>query len=135
MAELGFQVSTKTADGTIFVIADATYTGFAQKLAEALDPAGADAVLSAMQTAFAGQPMNTAQIAQALGGTVISTDKWGGATNQVASAPASGPVCKHGEPAKLVPAGVSKSSGKPYRAFYACQRPQGQQCDYRANAS
>ncbi len=30
MAELGFQVSTKTADGTIFVIADATYTGFAQ---------------------------------------------------------------------------------------------------------
>ncbi len=42
MAELGFQVSTKTADGTIFVIADATYTGFAQKLAEALDPAGAD---------------------------------------------------------------------------------------------
>ena len=132
MAELGFQVSTKTADGTIFVIADATYAGFAQKLAEALDATGADAVLSAMQTAFAGQPMNTAQIAQALGGTVISSDKWGAAP---AAAPASGPVCKHGEPAKLVPAGVSKSSGKPYRAFYACQRPQGQQCDYRANAS
>ena len=35
MAELGFQVSTKTNDGTIFVIADATYQGFSQKLAEA----------------------------------------------------------------------------------------------------
>lgn len=135
MAELGFQVSTKTADGTIFVIADATYAGFASKLAEALDPAGADAVLNAMQTAFAGRPMSTEQISQALGGTVISSDKWGNAANQVASAPASGPVCKHGESAKLVPAGVSKSSGKPYRAFYACQRPQGQQCDFRANAS
>ena len=132
MAELGFQVSTKTADGTIFVIADATYAGFASKLAEALDPTGADAVLNAMQTAFAGRPMSTEQISQALGGTVISTDKWGGAN---VAAPASGPVCKHGEPAKLVPAGVSKSSGKPYRAFYACQRPQGQQCDFRANAS
>lgn len=133
MAELGFQVSTKTADGTIFVIADATYAGFASKLAEALDPAGADAVLNAMQTAFAGRPMTTEQISQALGGTVISTDKWGGSAP--AAAPTSGPVCKHGESAKLVPAGVSKSSGKPYRAFYACQRPQGQQCDFRANAS
>lgn len=132
MAELGFQVSTKTADGTIFVIADATYSGFAAKLAEALDPNGAEAVLSAMQTAFAGQPMSTAQVAQALGATVISSDKWG---NSAPAAPASGPVCKHGEVAKLVPAGVSKASGKPYRAFYACQRPQGQQCDFRANAS
>jgi hypothetical protein len=133
MAELGFQVSTKTADGTIFVIADATYAGFTQKLSEALDPSGAEALLQSMATAFAGQPMSTQQIANALGGTVISSDKWGGSA-PVAQQPA-GQVCKHGEPAKLVPAGVSKASGKPYRAFYACQRPQGQQCDFRANAS
>ncbi len=75
MAELGFQVSTKTNDGTIFVIADATYTGFAQKLSEALDQSGAEALLQAMANAFA-QPMSTQQIANALGGTVITTDKW-----------------------------------------------------------
>ena len=132
MAELGFQVSTKTQGGTIFVIADATYEGFANKLMAALDQTGAEAVLQQMKSSFAGSPMTTAQIANALGGTVIQSDKWGG--GQAAAAPA-GQVCKHGEPAKLVPAGVSKASGKPYRAFYACQRPQGQQCDFRANAS
>lgn len=45
-----------------------------------------------------------------------------------------GPACKHGEPAKYVAAGVSKKTGNPYRAFYACARPQGQQCDFRASA-
>ena len=132
MAELGFQVSTKTQDGTIFVIADATYEGFANKLMAALDQVGAEAVLQQMKSSFAGSPMTTAQIANALGGTVIQSDKWGAAP---AAATPAGQVCKHGEPAKLVPAGVSKASGKPYRAFYACQRPQGQQCDFRANAS
>lgn len=45
-----------------------------------------------------------------------------------------GPACKHGEPAKYIAAGVSKKTGQPYRAFYACGRPQGQQCDFRASA-
>lgn len=136
MAELGFQVSTKTNDGTIFVIADATYSGFTQKLAEALDPSGAESLLQSMARAFTGnQPMSTQQIAQAFNATVITPpqDAWGQPAN--AAPVASGPVCKHGEPAKQVPAGVSKASGKPYRAFYACSRPQGQQCDFRANAS
>lgn len=35
------------------------------------------------------------------------------------------PSCAHG-PAKLVPAGVSKSTGKPYNPFWACQAPRGQ---------
>ena len=135
MAELGFQVSTKTADGTIFVIADATYQGFTQKLAEALDPSGAESLLQSMARAFSGnQPMSTQQIAQAFNATVITPpqDAWGQPAN---AAPSHGPVCKHGESAKLVPAGTSKTTGKAYRAFYACQRPQGQQCDFRANAS
>ena len=137
MAELGFQVSTKTADGTIFVIADATYQGFTQKLAEALDPSGAESLLQSMSRAFTGnQPMTTQQIAQAFNATVITPpqDAWGQPAN-AAPVATGGPVCKHGEPAKQVPAGVSKASGKPYRAFYACSRPQGQQCDFRANAS
>lgn len=36
------------------------------------------------------------------------------------------PVCAHG-PAKLVPAGISKSTGNAYGAFWACQAPRGQQ--------
>lgn len=34
------------------------------------------------------------------------------------------PTCQHG-PAKLVPAGISKSTNNPYNAFWACQAPQG----------
>jgi hypothetical protein len=133
MAELGFQVSTKTNDGTIFVIADATYGGFTAKLSEALGQSGAENLLNNMASAFDGgpQPMSIPEVANALGATVIQPQQWG---NQAPSASGS-PVCKHGEQAKLVPAGTSKTSGKAYRAFYACQRPQGQQCDFRANAS
>lgn len=145
MAELGFQVSTKTPDGTIFVIADATYQGFAGKLNEALDSTGAEALLQAMAAAFASspasQPMTTNQIAQSFNAQVITpqVDAWSTPPPAYAAptpAPAgNGPVCKHGESAKLVPAGISKSTQKPYRAFYACSRPQGSQCDFRANAS
>lgn len=38
-------------------------------------------------------------------------------------------LCKHGEPAKWVPPGVSKRTGKQYSGFYACPRPKDQQCD------
>jgi len=34
--------------------------------------------------------------------------------------------CAHG-PQRLVPAGVSKKTNRPYPAFWACQAPQGQQ--------
>ena len=39
-------------------------------------------------------------------------------------------VCEHGEPMKLVPAGVSKA-GKPYKAFYSCARPMNERCNAR----
>ena len=49
---------------------------------------------------------------------------------QQAAPPAQGGhVCAHGEAMKLVPAGVSKASGRPYKAFYACARPRNEQCD------
>ena len=51
------------------------------------------------------------------------------------AAPSGGPVCAHGEPAKFVPPGVSKKTGKPYPGFYACARtPQSAQCDFKAQA-
>lgn len=52
---------------------------------------------------------------------------------QPAGQPA-GPVCHHGSPAKLVPAGVSKSTGRPYRGFYACAMDRANQCDFRQQA-
>lgn len=39
-------------------------------------------------------------------------------------------LCEHGEPMKLVPAGVSKA-GKPYKAFYSCARPMDSRCNAR----
>ena len=45
-----------------------------------------------------------------------------------------GHLCEHGEPAKLIPAGVSKATGKPYRAFYACARGRDEQCGFRLTA-
>jgi hypothetical protein len=49
-------------------------------------------------------------------------------------APGGEQLCNCGQPAKLIPAGVAKSTGKPYRAFYACAQPRGSQCDFRLTA-
>lgn len=39
------------------------------------------------------------------------------------------PMCDHSQPMKLVPAGISKKTGQPYKAFYVCAAPQkAQQC-------
>ena len=42
-------------------------------------------------------------------------------------------LCDHGQPMKLIPAGISKATGRPYKAFYACNQPRGQQCDKRVS--
>jgi hypothetical protein len=52
-----------------------------------------------------------------------------------APAPASVPMCSCGAgPMRLVKAGISKSTGKAYRAFFSCPQPQGSQCNNRVNA-
>ena len=59
------------------------------------------------------------------------------AATQTITAPASGGdsdagavhTCAHGQPMKMIPAGISKKTGKPYKAFYVCAQPQGMQCD------
>lgn len=43
-------------------------------------------------------------------------------------------LCEHQQPMRLVPAGVSKTTGKPYGAFYTCAQPRGQQCQARVQA-
>jgi hypothetical protein len=50
-----------------------------------------------------------------------------------AAAPGTVPNCACGAgPMRFVAAGISKSTGKPYRAFYACPQPQGQACNHKA---
>ena len=50
------------------------------------------------------------------------------------SVPGQAPECAcGGGPMRFVAAGISKSTGKPYRAFYACPKPQGQACNHKAN--
>jgi hypothetical protein len=89
----------------------------------------------------------TAQAVSTLGGTVIEAEPFASPTNQWApsaptqpawtppaqqAAPAgNAPACDHGQPMKLIPAGVSKSTGNPFRAFYACAAPREVQCKKR----
>jgi hypothetical protein len=51
--------------------------------------------------------------------------------------PAGGPqpqcTCGAG-PMRLVPAGIAKATGRPYKGFYACPKPQGQACQNKVSA-
>jgi hypothetical protein len=51
--------------------------------------------------------------------------------------PAAGPApqCTCGAgPMRLVPAGIAKATGRPYKGFYACPQPQGQACQNKVPA-
>lgn len=82
----------------------------------------------------------TQNIATQLGGVVIEqTPAPAYAGTPTAPAPAYTPAvqkpqctCGAGD-MRFVPAGINKA-GKPYRAFYACPRPQGQACNNKVNA-
>jgi hypothetical protein len=54
------------------------------------------------------------------------------APRPVQTAPAGAPDCACGAGAmRFVPAGIAKSTGRPYKAFYACPKPQGQACQHK----
>lgn len=44
------------------------------------------------------------------------------------------PFCQHNQPARYVAGGVSQKTGRPYRAFWACAQPRGQECQFRQAA-
>jgi hypothetical protein len=45
------------------------------------------------------------------------------------------PECTCGSgPMRLVPAGIAKATGRPYKGFYACPKPQGQACNNKVPA-
>ena len=51
---------------------------------------------------------------------------------------AAAPTCTGGAcggaPMRLVPAGIAKATGRPYKGFYACPLPQGQACQNKVPA-
>lgn len=48
---------------------------------------------------------------------------------------AGAPQCTCGAgPMRLVPAGIAKATGRPYKGFYACPQPQGQACNNKVPA-
>ena len=51
---------------------------------------------------------------------------------------AAAPTCTGGAcggaPMRLVPAGIAKATGRPYKGFYACPLPQGQACNNKVPA-
>lgn len=57
------------------------------------------------------------------------------AAPQPVAATSTAPVCDHGLPAKLVPAGISRATNRPYPAFYACANDRANQCGFKQTAA
>jgi len=59
----------------------------------------------------------------------------GSPSTPTTAAPAGAPDCAcGGGNMRFVPAGIAKSTGRPYKAFYACPKPQGQACQNKVPA-
>lgn len=118
---------------------DSLIDGLTQRLAALIDleqtvetmagntPAPAQAPAQVIAAAFPG-----AQV-------VSETPNWASApaAPAVAGYAPSRPVpeCTCGGGAmRHVPAGIAKSTGRPYKAFYACPKPQGQACQNKVPA-
>jgi hypothetical protein len=110
-----------------------------------------EAVREEVANAIGGQAVTNVQ--SAMPGAVVEQDPWQNGSQppvqapwpdgaqpaarpqqpwqQPAQAPVqqqpAAPSCQHG-PLKIVPGGFSQRTQKAYSAFWACQAPQGQQC-------
>ena len=113
---------------------DALIDGLTQRLAALID------LEQTVETMAA--PQAPAQVIAAAfpGATVVEAPNWTQAPAPV-SAPAgytpSRPVpeCTCGGGAmRHVPAGIAKATGRPYKAFYACPKPQGAACQNKVPA-
>jgi hypothetical protein len=116
-----FQVNFKLSNGNLINLYSASKEELESQLQSLSD-------LAQLILSTGGVLENNANVAYAvksLGATVIDEPVWAAKpvaaqANPAPTAPAgSAPACLHG-PMVFKPAGVSKSSGKPYNAFYAC---------------
>lgn len=124
-ANAKFQVNFKSPAGTLInVYADSV--GEACMIIEEYMSVGLPLIQAAETVAASGIAATapTPQAAPAQAATAWKPSAPAAPTGDI-------PTCDHGEPMRLVPAGISKA-GKPYKAFYACPRPRGEACNAKA---
>ena len=109
---------------------DTLLDGVTQRLAALVD---LEKTVEAMAAPVSGAQA-AANIAAAFpGATVVATTPAPVAGYKPASAGAPECTCGAG-PMRLVPAGIAKATGRPYKGFYACPKPQGQSCPNKVPA-
>jgi len=130
MTEAAIQINFKTKkDGMLInlrandaIELDGLLDGLTQRLAALID---LEQTVEAMATPTQSQAMTT--ITQAFpNATPVQGYK-------PAGAPTPDCTCGGGT-MRLVPAGIAKATGRPYKGFYACPKPQGQACQNKVSA-
>lgn len=118
----GMLINLRAADG---IELDLLIDQLSQRLAALVD-------LESSFEAAAQSAGVTNLVASQLGGTVVSTTP--AAPRPVAPVGGTPDCACGGGPMRFVPAGIAKSTGRPYKAFYACPKPQGQACQNKVSA-
>ena len=137
--EAAIQINFKTKrDGMLInlrandaIELDGLLDALSQRLATLID---LESTVEAMATppAPTPPPSATATIAAAFpGAQVVAQPPVAG--YKPAGGPAPQCTCGAG-PMRLVPAGIAKATGRPYKGFYACPQPQGQACQNKVPA-
>lgn len=130
MTEAAIQINFKTKkDGMLInlrandaIELDGLLDGLTQRLAALID---LEQTVETMATPTQSQAMAT--ISQAFpNATPVQGYK-------PAGAPTPDCTCGGGT-MRLVPAGIAKATGRPYKGFYACPKPQGQACQNKVSA-
>lgn len=84
-------------------------------------------------TAINSATSGAAAVAAAIPVAPSATQTFANAAMAQPQAPVGQVMCDCGVPAKRIEAGVSKATGRPYKAFYACANPdRQQQCQFKA---
>ena len=139
--EAAIQINFKTKrDGMLInlrandaIELDGLLDALSQRLATLID---LESTVEAMaQPTPSAPPSPAATIAAAFpGAQVVSQAPVAGYKPAGAAAPTcTGGACG-GAPMRLVPAGIAKATGRPYKGFYACPLPQGQACQNKVPA-
>jgi hypothetical protein len=142
-SESNFSFTTKV-DGDLFTVRGDTFAEFTSHVSEASGSFAMSNLLNILnQEAHVSTEQAVATVTQAFPATQVISDSYNAPVTPPvqtfapvpppqAAAPAAPPqgvkTCAHG-PMKLQPAGISKKTGNPYNAFWACQWPErAEQC-------
>lgn len=99
---------------------------FIESVSLTVGASNAATLVAAAPSAAPGAPPIDNPWAPAQASAPVS-DPWGAPAAPEPAGPA--PMCDHGQPMKLIPAGISKKTGQPFKAFYVCSAPsKAQQC-------